>query len=195
MSYSTTETLLPYASSSAPKSTRYVPTMDMSIPAYRPPGVFGLWKGAVLGVTGSQSALPGLMDISSGALMFHQDYGRFHFSAVGMANKYCITAGSGQSVTVTKYPDPIVTCHDGVRTICDCHRFLTRDIFLRKNSQKVCLLRKYSYLCGVVRHYVKLKNFRLWETQNSKKLKIVLNFQDCLVVSNFLSTFFFFYET
>ena len=53
MSYSTTETLLPYASSSAPKPTRYVPTMDMSIPAYRPPGVFGLWKGAVLGVTGN----------------------------------------------------------------------------------------------------------------------------------------------
>ena len=86
-------------------------------------------------------------------------------------------------------------CHDGVRTICDSHRFLTRDIFLRKNSQKVCLLRKYSYLCGVVRHYVKLKNFRLWETQNSKKLKIVLNFQDCLVVSNFLSTFANEYET
>ena len=87
------------------------------------------------------------------------------------------------------------SCHDGVRTICDSHRFLTRDIFLRKNSQKVCLLRKYSYLCGVVRHYVKLKNFRLWETQNNKKLKIVLNFQDCLVVSNFLSTFANEYET
>ena len=87
------------------------------------------------------------------------------------------------------------SCHDGVRTICDSHRFLTRDIFLRKNSQKVCLLRKYSYLCGVVRHYVKLKNFRLWETQDSKKLKIVLNFQDCLVVSNFLSTFANEYET
>ncbi len=106
MSYSTTETLLPYASSSAPKSTRYVPTMDMSIPAYRPPGVFGLWKGAVLGVTGSQSALPGLMDISSGALMFHQDYGRFHFSAVGMANKYWmpgISSPIGMPMLNTQY--------------------------------------------------------------------------------------------
>ena len=115
---------------------------------------------------------------------------------------YCViqyvTSGSGYFVTVTKCPDPVVTTeiyHSGVRTICDSHRFLTRDIFLRKNSQKVCLLRKYSYLCGVVRHYVKLKNFRLWETQNSKKLKIVLNFQDCLVVSNFLSTFANEYET
>ena len=106
MSYSTTETLLPYASSSAPKSTRYVPTMDMSIPAYRPPGVFGLWKGAVLGVTGSQSALPGLMDSSSGALMFHQDYGRFHFSAVGMANKYWmpgISSPIGMPMLNTQY--------------------------------------------------------------------------------------------
>lgn len=106
MSYSTTETLLPYASSSAPKSTRYVPTIDMSIPAYRPPSVFGLWKGAVLGVTGSQSALPGLMDIGSGALMFHQDYGRFHFSAVGMANKYWmpgISSPIGMPMLNTQY--------------------------------------------------------------------------------------------
>ena len=80
--------------------------MDMSIPAYRPPAVFGLWKGAVLGVTGSQSALPGLMDISSGALMFHQDYGRFHFSAVGMANKYWmpgISSPIGMPMLNTQY--------------------------------------------------------------------------------------------
>ena len=101
-----TGTLLPYASSSAPKTTRYVPTMDMSIPAYRPPGVFGLWKGAMLGVTGSQSALPGLMDISSGALTFHQDYGRFHFTAVGMANKYWmpgISSPTGMPMLNTQY--------------------------------------------------------------------------------------------
>ena len=49
--------------------------------------------------------------------------------------------------------------------------------------------------CSVVRHYVKLKNFRLWETQDSKKLKIVLNFQDCLVVSNIVTIFAYEYET
>ena len=39
------------------------------------------------------------------------------------------------------------------------------------------------------------QQFRLWETQDSKKLKIVLNFQDCLVVSNFIPTFANEYET
>ena len=53
--------------------------------------------------------------------------------------------GSGQNVTVTNSPDPIV--------------------------------------------------IRLWETPDSKKLKIVLNFQDCLVVSNFIPTFANEFET
>ena len=85
---STTSELLPYSSSSLLKPTKYIPTMDMSIPKYRPPGVFSLWKGAFVGITGSQAAMPGLMSISSGALIFHQDYRRFHFTAMGMANKY-----------------------------------------------------------------------------------------------------------
>ena len=62
-------------------------------------------------------------------------------------------------------------------------------LFPQKKQKIVCLFRKMPYLCGVVIHYVKLKNFRLWKTQDSKKLKIVLNFQDCLVVSNLLCTF------
>lgn len=79
--------LLPY-SSSTPMSEQYVPTMDMTIPAYRTPGVFGLWEGAGVGVVGSQAVIPSLMSVSSGALVFHQDYGRLHFTALGMANKY-----------------------------------------------------------------------------------------------------------
>ena len=47
----------------------------------------------------------------------------------------------------------------------------------------------FSIFAASNRQYVKLKNFRLWKTQDSKKLKIVLNFQDCLVVSNLLCTF------
>ena len=38
-------------------------------------------------------------------------------------------------------------------------------------------------------------NIRLWETKDSKKLKIVLNIQDYLVVSIILTTFANEYET
>lgn len=49
---------------------------------------FQLWKNATIGVAGSTYHLPGLMDISSGALTLHQDLGRWHFTASGMADKY-----------------------------------------------------------------------------------------------------------
>ena len=49
---------------------------------------FQLWKNAAIGVAGSTYHLPGLMDISSGALTLHQDLGRWHFTASGMADKY-----------------------------------------------------------------------------------------------------------
>ena len=49
---------------------------------------FQLWKNATLGFAGSTYHLPGLMDTSSGALLLHQDLGRWHFTASGMANKY-----------------------------------------------------------------------------------------------------------
>lgn len=80
--------LLLYSSSSKPMSPNYVPTMDMSVSPYKIPGQFRLWKGAGLSVAGSQAALPGLMGINSGSITFRQDYGRLHFKALGMANKY-----------------------------------------------------------------------------------------------------------
>ena len=49
---------------------------------------FQLWKNAAIGVAGSTYHLPGLMDISSGALTLHQNLGRWHFTASGMADKY-----------------------------------------------------------------------------------------------------------
>ena len=49
---------------------------------------FQLWKNAAIGVAGSTYHLPGLMDISTGALTLHQDLGRWHFTASGMADKY-----------------------------------------------------------------------------------------------------------
>ena len=64
------------------------PTMDMTIPRYRPTTSFNLWKGADLTVNGTQQAMPGLMGINTGNLTLHQDFGRLHFTASGLANKY-----------------------------------------------------------------------------------------------------------
>ena len=47
-----------------------------------------LWKGAYMGFYGSNYHLPGLMNTSSGSMVFHQDLGRWHFTASGEANKY-----------------------------------------------------------------------------------------------------------
>ena len=41
---------------------------------------FQLWKNATIGFAGSTYHLPGLMDISSGALTLRQDLGRWHLS-------------------------------------------------------------------------------------------------------------------
>lgn len=96
--------LLPYSSSEMPKSPRYVPTMDMSILAYKTPGFYGLWKGAGLSITGGRAALPGLMGINSGAIAFHQDFGRLHFTATGMADKYWMPGmTAGMPMLQTQY--------------------------------------------------------------------------------------------
>lgn len=96
--------LLPYSSTEMPKLPRYVPTMDMSIPAYETPGMFGLWRGADLSITGSQAAMPGLMGINSGVVTFHQDYGRLHITATGMANKYWMPSmTAGMPMLQTQY--------------------------------------------------------------------------------------------
>ena len=49
---------------------------------------FHLWKGASVGVIGSNYHLPGMMDTSSGSLSLHQDLGRWHFTVSGNAEKY-----------------------------------------------------------------------------------------------------------
>lgn len=49
---------------------------------------FGLWRGAYAGFYGTTSQLPGLMNIETGGMMLHQDLGRWHFTATGLANKY-----------------------------------------------------------------------------------------------------------
>jgi len=49
---------------------------------------FRLWKGAYVGFYGSNYHLPGLMNTTTGTMAFHQDYGRWHFTASAEANKY-----------------------------------------------------------------------------------------------------------
>ena len=49
---------------------------------------FRLWKGAYMGFYGANYHLPGLLNTSSGSIAFHQDLGRWHFTASADANKY-----------------------------------------------------------------------------------------------------------
>ena len=59
-----------------------LPSLSMSMPSA------SLWKGAGVSAYGQHQRMAGLMDVSSGAVTFHQDLGRFHFSASAIANKY-----------------------------------------------------------------------------------------------------------
>ena len=47
-----------------------------------------LWRGASLGAYGTTSHMPGMMTMETGSLALHQELGRWHFSAMGIANKY-----------------------------------------------------------------------------------------------------------
>ena len=63
---------------------------------------------------------------------------QFGLSFVALLEIYAVADYQRAQKFLTPPCPPCLKCHDGVRTICDSHRFLTRDIFLRKNSQKVC---------------------------------------------------------
>lgn len=63
-------------------------------------GVFRLWKGAALGVYGSTDHMPGLLDLNTGSLALHQDFGRLHMTFSANANKYWMPM---QSMLTTQY--------------------------------------------------------------------------------------------
>ena len=65
---------------------------------------------------------------------------------------------------------------------CDTRLHLSNSSVLDCVRFARALQRRIDNMCN-------FKISRLWETPDSKKLKIVLNFQDCLVVSNFIPTF------
>lgn len=47
-----------------------------------------LWQGASVGFYGTTSHMPGLLTTEAGTMALHQDLGRWHFSTMGIANKY-----------------------------------------------------------------------------------------------------------
>jgi hypothetical protein len=62
---------------------------DAAKPSFNRAPVLGLWKGAYMDAGGSIITMPGMMDVESGRLTFHQFIGdRFMFEVSGMANKY-----------------------------------------------------------------------------------------------------------
>ena len=74
---------------------------DYHLPSTRQSvGVARLWDGATLGVYGSMDHMPGLMDIHSGSLALHQDFGRLHITLSADANKYWMPM---QSTLRTQY--------------------------------------------------------------------------------------------
>lgn len=74
-----------------PSQTREMPSSraGYDIPASRQSAdILPVWKGGVVGVYGANDHMPGLMDISSGRMALHQDFGRLHLTLSANANKY-----------------------------------------------------------------------------------------------------------
>lgn len=59
-----------------------------------------LWRGASIGVYGTTNYMPGMMTLENGTFVLHQDLGRWHFSAMGIANKYWMP---WQNMVTTQY--------------------------------------------------------------------------------------------
>lgn len=83
---------LPDAQSNLMQQHVPIDTRDGSFVATKEPSLpttdFILWKGASLTINGMQQAMPGMMGINAGNVTLHQDFGRLHFTASGLANKY-----------------------------------------------------------------------------------------------------------
>ena len=67
------------------------------MPASKP---FQLWNGSSVIVYGSNNQMLGLMDVATGSVSFHQDFGRLHLAASAVVNKYWMPM---QSQLYTQY--------------------------------------------------------------------------------------------
>ena len=73
---------------------------DFTMPTTNTVEPFRLWKGAGITAFGSTAQMPGLMDVATGAVSLHQDFGRLHLSGSAITNKYWMPI---QSQLFTQY--------------------------------------------------------------------------------------------
>ena len=66
----------------------YDHTSNFTQPMTTTPKLLWLWNSANIIVDGSNYQILGLMDVATGAVSFHQDFGRLHLTASAVANKY-----------------------------------------------------------------------------------------------------------
>ena len=78
----------------------YDRTTSFLMPAMLTDKPFKLWNGANVTVGGLTYQMPGLMDVATGAVSLHQDFGRLHFATSAIANKYWMPM---QSQLYTQY--------------------------------------------------------------------------------------------
>ena len=78
----------------------YDHTSNFTLPMTNSPKPFWLWNGANVTVDGSNYQMQGLMDVATGAVSLHQDFGRLHLAASAIANKYWMPM---QSQLYTQY--------------------------------------------------------------------------------------------
>lgn len=68
--------------------TNHDRTVSDATPTMSTPKPFSLWRGASVTVSGGNSQMQGLMDVATGAVSLHQDFGRLHLTGAVVANKY-----------------------------------------------------------------------------------------------------------
>lgn len=78
----------------------YDHTSNFTLPMTTSPKPFWLWNRANVTVDGSNYQMQGLMDVATGAVSLHQDFGRLHLAASAIANKYWMPM---QSQLYTQY--------------------------------------------------------------------------------------------
>lgn len=75
-------------------------TSNFTQPMMLAPKPFQLWNGSSVIVYGSNNQMLGLMDVATGSVSFHQDFGRLHFAASAVVNKFWMPM---QSQLYTQY--------------------------------------------------------------------------------------------